>query len=287
MAAKKTAILVVDNDAQILRMVKHGLQAEGYVVLTASDGQQALDQVETNDLDLLLLDLLLPTLSGFEICEHIRTFSPLPIMMLTAREQIADKRRAFELGADDYVTKPFHWVELLARVRAALRRVQWSVNGQGKHLSGKITIRGLTVDVASQQVRVDGRLVALTPIEYRLLVSLAQNAGLVPTFDQLLEQVWGVDYVGEGHVLSVNMHRLRRKLEPDPAHPSYILTKPGFGYLLPVSAEGTSVQTGSPSRNQQKSSGWRVEDEEMLASLPLVLEYAGIPVSEALYGWEG
>jgi DNA-binding response OmpR family regulator len=287
MTTKKTVILVVDDDAQIVRLVTHALQAEGYAVLTASDGQQALYLVETNDIDLLLLDLLLPKRSGFEVCEQIRTYSPLPIIVLTARGQVVDKLRAFELGADDYVTKPFHVVELLARVRAVLRRAQWSVNGQGRHLSREMTIRGLIVDDARHQVTVDGRLIALTPTEYRLLVSLVQNAGLVMTFDQLLEQVWGVDYVGEGHLLSVNMHRLRTKLEPDPAHPTYILTKPGFGYLLPVPAPGAAMKAESPSRKQLMPSVLIVDDdEEIRASLRLVLEDEGYTVAEAPHGGE-
>ncbi len=242
MAAKKTTILVADDDPQALRFVRHCLQAEGYHVTPASDGQQALHLVETTHFDLLLLDIMMPRLSGLEVCEQVRTFSTVPIMVLTAREQVEDKAQAFELGADDYLTKPFSIVELRARVRALLRRAQWGEMVSGRLQQSRVSIGMLTIDFLQHAVTVDGRVIALTPIEYRILAYLAQNAGLVITHDLLLERVWGPDYTGENHLLKVNINRLRNKIEPDPAHPIYILTKPGVGYVLATSSEAMPVK---------------------------------------------
>jgi DNA-binding response OmpR family regulator len=232
MAAKKTMILAVDDDLQTLRFITRSLEAEQYDVIAARDGREALVHMETQTPDLILLDLLLPRLDGFEVCEHIRTSSAVPIMVLTARGQVADKVRAFELGADDYLTKPFSLAELQARVRAVLRRTQWSVERNGKNMPTKVTIGTLFMDFSQHQVCRENCLIALTPIEYRILAYLVRNAGFVVSHDLLLEQVWGPAYIGENHLLKVNIHRLRNKIESDPAQPRYIITKPGFGYML-------------------------------------------------------
>ena len=232
MPVKKTTVLVADDDPHLLRLVTRNLQFEDYEVLPVSDGQQALEQIEAQRPDLVLLDVMMPKMDGFTVCYRTRAFSAVPIILVTARGQEQDKIRGLDLGADDYLTKPFSVDELLARVRAVLRRAQFTTIDQAHTLRTTTTIGDLTIDYAQHQVRMAGQEVALTPIEYRLLAYLAQNVGRVVTQDLLLEHVWGAEYVGESHMLQVNINRLRRKLEADPAHPRYILTKVGIGYLL-------------------------------------------------------
>lgn len=232
MSAKKTTILTADDDPQLLRLVSRNLQLDGYDVLTAADGQQALELIEARSPDLVLLDVMMPRLDGFSVCQRVREFSSVPIIILTARGNDQDKIRGLDLGADDYLTKPFSVDELLARVRAVLRRAQLSAVDATQGLRSRVTIGDLSVDYAQHQVTMNGREVELTPIEYRLLAYLAQNAGRIVTQDLLLEHVWGAEYVGESHLLQVNINRLRRKLEPDIARPCYIQTKTGVGYLL-------------------------------------------------------
>ena len=232
MPAKKTAILVADDDPQILRLVARNLQLDGYEVTTATDGQEALDQLEAHTFDLAILDVMMPKLDGFTVCARVREFSSMPIIMVTARGQDQDKIRGLDLGADDYLTKPFSVEELLARVRSVLRRSQFASNQEGQHVRPVITIGELLVDFAQHRVTMKDQELDLTPIEYRLLAYLAQNAGRVVTQDLLLEHVWGEEYVGESHLLQVNVNRLRRKLEDDPARPRYLLTKMGVGYMI-------------------------------------------------------
>lgn len=231
MAAKKTTILVADDDPQLLRLVARNLELEGYQVRTAIDGQEALDALTTAPPDLAVLDVMMPRLDGFAVCQRVREFSSLPIMMLTARGHDQDKVRGFDLGADDYLTKPFSIGELLGRVRAILRRAQATVEGSPV-AQAQVTIGDLAIDFRQRLVTRGGCEITLTPVEYRLLAYLAQNAGRVLTQDLLLEQIWGEEYVGESHLLQVNVNRLRHKLEDDPAHPCYLLTKTGIGYLL-------------------------------------------------------
>jgi len=240
MPVKKTTVLVADDDPHLLRLVTRNLQFEGYEVLPVSDGQQALEQIEAQRPDLVLLDVMMPKLDGFSVCHRTREFSAVPIILVTARGQEQDKIRGLDLGADDYLTKPFSVEELLARVRAVLRRAQFTTLDQAYAMRTTTTIGDLTIDYAQHLVKMAGVEVALTPIEYRLLAYLAQNVGRVVTQDLLLEDVWGSGYVGESHMLQVNINRLRRKLEADPAHPRYILTKVGIGYLL---ATQPSVQS--------------------------------------------
>ncbi|HST90490.1 MAG TPA: response regulator transcription factor [Ktedonobacterales bacterium] len=232
MSAKKTTILTADDDPQLLRLVSRNLQLDGYDVLTAADGQQALELIEARSPDLVLLDVMMPILDGFAVCQRVREFSSVPIIILTARGNDQDKIRGLDLGADDYLTKPFSVDELLARVRSVLRRAQLSAVDTAQALRSRVTIGELTVDYAQHQVMMSGREVELTPIEYRLLAYLTQNAGRIVTQDLLLEHVWGAEYIGESHLLQVNINRLRRKLELDAAHPRYIQTKTGVGYLL-------------------------------------------------------
>jgi DNA-binding response OmpR family regulator len=234
MPAKKTTILSADDDPQLLRLVTRNLQLEGYEVLAASDGQQALEFIEAHMPDLILLDVMMPKLDGFAVLERVREFASTPVIMLTARGQDQDKIRGFDLGADDYLTKPFSIDELLARVRAVLRRSQLQISDPGHVAASRLTLGEMTIDLAQHLVTIGGEEVQLTPIEYRLLAYMAQNAGRVLTQDLLLEHVWGAEYVGESHLLQVNVNRLRHKIESDAAHPKYIQTKPGIGYLLPA-----------------------------------------------------
>src|ERR1700730_17098278 len=232
MPAKKTTVLTADDDPQLLRLMTRNLEFEGYDVLSVSDGQQALEQIETRVPDLVLLDVMMPKMDGFAVCHRVREFSAVPIIIITARGQDQDKVRGLDLGADDYLTKPFSVDELLARVRAVLRRAQFSVRENGQGLQPTMTTGELTIDFSQHLVALAGKEVALTAPEFSVIAYLAQNAGRIVTQDLLLEHVWGSEYLGEGHMLQVNINRLRRKLEADPAQPRYILTKVGIGYSL-------------------------------------------------------
>ena len=237
MPVKKTKIVVADDDPQLLRLVARNLNFEGYEVLPTSNGRQALEQIEAHSPDLVLLDVMMPKMDGFSVCQRVRDFSSVPIILVTARGQEQDKVHGLDLGADDYLIKPFSVDELLARVRAVLRRAQFINNEQTHGLLATITIDHLVVNYAQHLVTVAGQEVQLTPIEYRILVYLAQNAGRIVTQDVLLEHVWGVEYLRESHMLQVNINRLRHKIETDPSHPRYILTKMGVGYLLAAQPE--------------------------------------------------
>ncbi|HEX8731787.1 MAG TPA: response regulator transcription factor [Ktedonobacterales bacterium] len=233
MPAKKTTVITADDDPQLLRLVTRNLQMEGYDVIGVSDGQQALEQIEARAPDLALLDLNMPRLDGFTVLQRVREFSSLPIIIITARGADQDKIRGLDLGADDYLTKPFSVEEMLARVRAVLRRSQTTTQGEpGRAAQPTTTIGDLTIDYGQRRVMMAGRDIDLTPVEYRVLAYLAQNVGRVITQDLLLGHVWGEEYEGESHLLQVNINRLRRKIEPDPGHPRYLLTRTGVGYML-------------------------------------------------------
>src|SRR5579859_1837764 len=198
MSAKKPMILAADDDPQLLRLVARNLQLEGYEVVASTDGQQALEHVEQKMPDLLILDVMMPRLDGFSVCERVREFSAVPIIIVTARGQDQDKIRGLDLGADDYLTKPFSIEELLARVRAVLRRAQFTASEQAHAMHTTTTIGDLTIDFAQHLVTMGERVIELTPTEYRILAYLAQNSGRVMTQDLLLEHIWGSEYVGEG-----------------------------------------------------------------------------------------
>ena len=229
---KKTTVVVADDDPQLLRLVTRNLQLEDYDVLAASDGQQALTQIEEQPPALVLLDIMMPRLDGFSVTQRVRAFSSVPIIILTARGQDQDKIRGLDLGADDYLAKPFSVEELLARVRAVLRRSQFTAQEAGHGVLEMQTIGDLTIDYPQRLVTMAGKEILLTPTEYRILTYLAQNVGRVVTQELLLEHVWGAVYLGESHMLQVNINRLRRKIEPDIAHPRYLLTKFGIGYYI-------------------------------------------------------
>ncbi|MGH2498399.1 MAG: response regulator transcription factor [Ktedonobacteraceae bacterium] len=230
MPKRKTIVLIADDDLQLLDLVTLNLELEGYGVLRASDGRQALERFERHHPDLVLLDVMMPRMSGFAVCHQVRACSTVPIIIITARGQEQEKVRGLDLGADDYLVKPFSVGELLARVRAALRRTRLMEDERA--LRTAMTLGDLTIDFGQQLVLLSGRKVALTPTEYRLLADLARHAGRIVPQDLLLERVWGQEYVGEHHMLQVNKNRLRHKLEVDPAHPRYLLTEAGVGYLL-------------------------------------------------------
>ena len=240
MPAKNTTLVAADDDPPLLRLMARNLQLEGFDVLAASDGQQALELIENHAPDLVLLDVMMPKMDGFTVCSRVREFSAVPIIIVTARGQDQDKVRGLDLGADDYLTKPFSVEELLARVRGVLRRSELSTREHIQGLQATTTTGTLMVDYSQHLVVLNGREIALTPTEYRILAYLAQNVGRVVTQDLLLEQVWGQEYLGESHMLQVNINRLRHKLEADATQPRYILTKVGVGYSLAALPVGTS-----------------------------------------------
>ena len=231
MKTKGKRILVVEDDASIQRALRRSLTISGYEVLVVDNGRQAVELVREQQPDLVLLDLSLPgEIDGLGVCIQVRQWSQIPIIIVSARTDEQQKVQALDLGADDYLTKPFNIDELAARVRAVLRRTQFIPQEQAHATRTVTTIGNITIDYSQRLVTVDDKEIVLTPTEYRVLAYLIQNAGRVVTQDLLLEHVWGPEYVGESHMLQVNVNRLRRKIEPEPAHPRYILTEPWVGY---------------------------------------------------------
>ncbi len=220
-------ILVVDDEPRMIRFIRMNLELEGYTVFEATDGVGALQQVRDALPDLVILDVMMPELDGFETLRALREFSSVPVIMLTARGEEDDRVRGLELGADDYVTKPFSPRELVSRVKAVLRRTEAPAPAEKGPL--KIDDR-LQIDFDRREVFVDGKLVKLRPTEFRLLYHLVSNAGWVVPHDQLLAKVWGYEYRDETHYLRLYINYLRQKLEADPARPKYILTERGVGY---------------------------------------------------------
>lgn len=227
----KTRVLVVDDEPQSLKYLRVNLVGRGYEVLTRADGESALEQLEAEQFDLVILDLGLPGIDGFAVLERLRAYSDTPVVVLTARDSDADKIRALDLGADDYLVKPFSVGELLARMRAVLRRVG-SRGAGGASARPPLAVGDLRVDFGRRKVSLMGRDVRLTPTEYGLLEQLALHPGRVLTHAMLLERVWGPEYRHETHYLYSYLGRLRQKLEPDAAVPRYLLTEPGVGYRL-------------------------------------------------------
>jgi two-component system KDP operon response regulator KdpE len=228
---KTTTILIIDDEPKILRFLKTTLNLAGHEILTASDGQEALRLFDSEQLDLIVLDLGLPDIDGFDVLRRIRECSVVPIVILTARDDEKDKVRGLELGADDYLTKPFGSRELEARIAAVLRRVEWSP--QPDDLT-EFSLDDLYVDFKRHHVQVRGRQVHLTPTEYELLRVLIQHADQVLLHSDLLRRVWGEEYRNDLAILRVNVSRLRQKIEDDPREPRYILTVAGVGYTFPT-----------------------------------------------------
>jgi two-component system KDP operon response regulator KdpE len=222
-------VLVIEDEAQILRFLRAALTGHGYRLVEATTGEEGLRQAATRSPDVVLLDLGLPDIDGLEVTRRLREWSTVPIVVLSARGQERDKVHALDLGADDYVTKPFAIGELMARLRVALRR---GASPGGNAEQGVIEIGGLTIDLTRRRVLRDGTEAHLTPLEYKLLVALARHPGRVLTHETLLRQVWGPGYTHQKHYLRVYMAQLRHKLERDPARPRYLLNEPGVGYRL-------------------------------------------------------
>jgi two-component system KDP operon response regulator KdpE len=225
-------ILVVDDEPQILRAVEMKLQAAGYVVDTAATAREALMKASMRPPEAIILDVLLPDGRGTDVCREVRSWSAAPILVLSAVGEEKEKIDALDAGADDYVTKPFSGDELLARLRAALRRA-------GPTTDPVLQIGELRIDLEKRAVAVSGRSVSLTPIEYDLLRLLAENEGKLLTHPAILRAIWGPAYAEESNYLHVHVSHLRRKLEPDPARPRYLLNQPGVGYRLVNPAEAS------------------------------------------------
>ena len=223
-------ILVVDDERVMVKGIKFNLENEGYQVDTGSDGEEAVDKARTGQFDLIILDLMMPKIDGLQACMKVREFSNVPIIMLTARSEDADKIIGFECGADDYITKPFNILELKARIRALLRRAGAAAQQQKE--ADRLTQGSITLDLGERAAWRDGSPVELTAKEFDLMVLLMQNPGRVYSRENLLNLVWGYEYIGEFRTVDVHVRRLREKLEPDPANPEYILTKWGVGYYL-------------------------------------------------------
>lgn len=220
-------ILVVDDEERMVRFIRLNLEHDGFRVIEAFNGAQAINKVRNNLPDLILLDVMMPDIDGFEVLRLIRETSTVPVIMLTAKGEEDDRVRGLELGADDYITKPFSPRELVSRVRAVLRRTEMASGAS----HGLIEVDDrLKIDFDRREVWVDGKLVNLRPTEYRLLYHLVQNAGWVVTHDQILAKVWGYEYRDEPHYVRLYINYLRKKLEKDPADPKYILTERGVGY---------------------------------------------------------
>jgi len=224
---RRRKILVVDDEERMVRFIRLNLEHDGFTVLEAFNGKQALQHLRDATPDLILLDVMMPDLDGFEVLEMIREMSSVPVIMLTARGEEDDRVHGLELGADDYVTKPFSQRELLSRVRAVLRRTE----GASGSMHGLVEVDArLKIDFDRREIWLEGKIVKLRPTEYRLLFHLVQSAGWVITHDQLLAKVWGYEYRDEPHYVRLYINYLRQKLEKDPADPKYILTERGVGY---------------------------------------------------------
>ncbi|WCK54501.1 response regulator YycF [Aneurinibacillus sp. Ricciae_BoGa-3] len=229
----KQKILVVDDERPIADILEFTLQKEGYDVICAYDGEDALILAEAEHPDLILLDIMLPGKDGMEVCRTIRRTANMPIIMLTAKDSELDKVVGLELGADDYVTKPFSSRELLARVKANLRRhVKTETSAAAEDTDFMMKIADMTIDTKSYTVRKSGQPIETTHREFALLHYLAKNCGQVLTRDHLLQAVWGFDYFGDARTVDVTIRRLREKIEDNPGSPQYILTRRGVGYTL-------------------------------------------------------
>jgi two-component system KDP operon response regulator KdpE len=227
MAETDLRVLVVDDERSIRRFLKASLGSQ-FVILEATNGEEALTAAATEHPDIIILDLGLPDMDGVEVTRRLREWTQIPIIIVSVREQERDKIAALDAGADDYLTKPFGVGELMARLRVALRRSA-QIDMEPVFTTGE-----LVIDLNQREVRLNDQILALTPTEYDLLRTLAKHAGKVFTHDQLLRSVWGTAYESETHMLQVNISNLRRKIEPDPSRPIYIVTEPGVGYRLKI-----------------------------------------------------
>jgi two-component system OmpR family response regulator len=229
-------VLVVEDDQSLLSALRYNLEKESYEVVTAEDGVEALETARRVQADLILLDIILPRLNDFEVCRILRKESSVPILMLTAKDEVTDKIVGLEIGADDYVTKPFSMRELLARIRAMLRRTNVAEvlvpAGDKEATASVIRLGNLEIDMTGHRASLQSRPLSLTPKEFDLLAFLAENRGLVFNRGQLLERVWGYDFAGDTRTVDVHIRWLRQKIEEDPSSPRRIITVRGTGYKL-------------------------------------------------------
>jgi two-component system KDP operon response regulator KdpE/two-component system response regulator VicR len=224
-------ILAVDDEPRYLRVLHRCLETAGYGVQMARSAKDALEQIAVSKPDIVLMDVKMPTMTGFDACRQIREFSTVPIILITALNSTQDRIYGLECGADDFVTKPYNYEELLARIKAILRRTGKIPEKPQKSV---FQLENLIVDFIQQSVIVNGKEIALTPTEYHLLVEMIQHPNRVLVPDYLLEKVWGEGYAGDTGLVWQAIHRLRRKIEPDHLHPRYIRTKPGIGYIFVI-----------------------------------------------------
>jgi len=242
----KPRVLIVDDEPRLVKLVREILTATNYRVLAASNGENALETIAVEQPDLVLLDLILPgNMDGYEVSRRVREFSDVPIIMLTAKVREADILRGFEMGADDYITKPFSAKELLARIRAVLKRVKGEVTAPAE---SEIVYGNLKIDLARRRVTLAGRQVRLTPTEYSLLHELATHCNQVMLHEQLLTAIWGPEYRNDLDYLRAYIHYLRQKLEPDPSNPKMILSSPGVGYMLAGPEKATDLYPATDDR---------------------------------------
>ena len=227
-AGGQATILVVEDEESLAETVRYNLEREGYRVTVAGDGRRALERFSAESPSLVVLDLMLPEVSGLDVCRRIRAVSQVPIVIVTAKDAEADKVTGLELGADDYVTKPFSIRELVSRVRANLRRVEMS--GPGADAAEVLTAGPVQIDVGRHEVRVGGAIVGFTPKEFDLLETLVRRKGRLLTRDRLIADVWGPDYFGDTKTLDVHVKRIRQKVERDPHQPEHLVTVRGLGY---------------------------------------------------------
>ena len=225
-------ILVVDDDVNICELLRLYLEKEGYTVSIVNDGESAVKSFGEIQPDLMLLDIMLPRLDGWQVCREIRKFSDKPIIMLTAKGETFDKVLGLELGADDYVVKPFDPRELLARIRTAIRHTRTGLDNDSIAQSGKYTVRDLTIDYDKHHVLMRGEDVHLTLNEFKIVALLGKYAGKVLTYDFLIREIWGPKAKADNQILRVNMANIRRKIEKNPAAPEYIFTEIGVGYRM-------------------------------------------------------
>ena len=237
---RNRVILVVDDEERMARFIRLNLEHDRFQVIEAYRGMKAIDAVRTAMPDLVLLDIMMPDMDGFEVLKIIRETSSVPVIMLTAKGEEDDRVRGLELGADDYITKPFSPRELTSRIKAVLRRTE--ISGGSAQEVIEVDDR-LKIDLGRREVWVEGKTIKLRPTEYRLLYHLVQNAGWVLTYDQILSRVWGYEYRDEPHYVRLYINYLRQKLEKDPANPQYVLTERGVGYRFIDYKRKNAIQT--------------------------------------------
>jgi two-component system KDP operon response regulator KdpE len=235
MSEPNQVVLIVDDENQIRRFLRTGFELNGFSVLEAGSGADAVQNASRQAIDIMIVDLALPDMDGSQIVERVRSWSTVPIIVLSVRSNEAEKVRLLELGADDYVVKPFGMAELMARVRVALRRQRRASTGESR-----VTAGPMTIDLAARAVLLNGTRLTLTPKEYRLLQVLAQHAGNVVTHQHLLKEVWGTVHVHDTHYLRIFIRKLRQKIEPDPNTPRILITELGVGYRLAQEGDGTA-----------------------------------------------